>query len=286
MIIDFHTHIFPDKIAGGAVKSIEKSTLEYQGFSVDSEFPEDLPAGAERFMAVIPATLDALKKSMRENGVDASVVLPIATTLTQSRSINKFAERINNKDGVYSFGSLHPFQEDWESVLYDIKEKGLRGIKLHPEYQKFYIDSPEAIRVLKKCEELDLIVMLHAGNDVGIAPPTHCMPDRLRRVLDRHVSGEKIIAAHLGGWEAWDDVEKYLVQTPVYFDTSYTVSRIDREQLLRIIENHGSKKILFGTDSPWRSQGQTVRRLSSIGLTGDEMADIFYKNAKKLLKIR
>lgn len=285
MIIDFHTHIFPDKIAEGAIKSIEKSTLEHQGILINSGLSEDMPSAAEQFMAVIPATLDAIKKSMNENHIDASVVLPIATTLTQSDSINKFAAGINNKNGIYSFGSLHPFQEDWESVLYDIKEKGLRGIKLHPEYQKFYIDCPEAVRVLKKCEELDLIIMLHAGNDVGIAPPSHCMPDRLRRVLDCHVSGEKIIAAHLGGWEAWDDVEKYLVETPVYFDTSYTLSCIDKEQFVRIVKNHGSDKILFGTDSPWRNQGKTAEQLSSVGLTDEELENIFYKNAQKLLKI-
>lgn len=285
MIIDFHTHIFPDKIAEGAIKSIEKSTLEHQGILINSGLSEDMPSAAEQFMAVIPATLDAIRKSMNENHIDASVVLPIATTLTQSDSINKFAAGINNKNGIYSFGSLHPFQEDWESVLYDIKEKGLRGIKLHPEYQKFYIDCPEAVRVLKKCEELDLIVMLHAGNDVGIAPPSHCMPDRLRRVLDCHVSGEKIIAAHLGGWDAWDDVEKYLVETPVYFDTSYTLSCIDKEQFVRIVKNHGSDKILFGTDSPWRNQGKTAEQLSSVGLTDEELENIFYKNAQKLLKI-
>lgn len=283
MIIDFHTHLFPDKIAENAIKTIERNTLAHQG--ILSDIAEDLPAAAEQFMAVIPATLDGTKKSMRENGIDASVVMPIATTLTQSGSINKFAAQINNTDGIYSFGSLHPMQEDWESVLYGIKEKGLRGIKLHPEYQNFFIDSPEAVRVLKKCGELDLMVMLHAGNDVGIAPPARCMPDRLRRVLDYHVSGENIIAAHLGGWEAWDDVEQYLVKTPVYFDTAYTLSCIDKEQFLRIVRNHGSKKILFGTDSPWRGQGQSAEQLSSIGLSDSELEDIFYKNAKKLLKI-
>lgn len=269
MIIDFHTHIFPDKIAGRTIEILEGNILKLQG---------------EEHKAAIPATLDALKKSMRDNGIDASLVLPIATTITQSTSINKFAAAINNTDGIFSFGSLHPMQEDWEQVLYDIKEKGLRGIKLHPEYQQFYIDSPEAIRILKKCEELDLIVVLHTGNDIGVEPPSHCLPDRLRHVLD-YVSGEKIIAAHLGGWRAWDDVEKYLVGTPIYLDTAYTVFDISEEQLVRIIRNHGSEKILFATDSPWEAQGLTVKKLSSVGLTENELDNIFHKNAKKLLKI-
>lgn len=269
MIIDFHTHIFPDKIAERAIKTLEKNILELQG---------------KAQYAQIPATLDALKKSMAKNGVDISVVLPIATSVTQYASINKFAALINGRDGVYSFGSLHPMQENWEETLYDIKEKGLLGIKLHPEYQNFYIDSPEAIRLLKKCEELDLIVVLHAGNDVGAPPPAHCLPDRLSGVLD-HVSGEKIVAAHMGGWRAWDDVERYLVKTPIYLDTAYSLRDISAEQMLRIIKNHGSDKILFATDSPWENQGFTVEGIRSLGLSETELSDIFYKNAKKLLKI-
>jgi hypothetical protein len=269
MIIDFHTHIFPDKIAARTIEILENNIFKIQH---------------EVHKAAIPATLEDLKKSMHDCGIDKSVVMPIATTVTQSTSINKFAAQINNTDGIFSFGSLHPMQEDWEDVLYDIKQKGLHGIKLHPEYQDFYIDSPESIRILKKCEELDLIVMLHTGYDIGIKPPAHCMPDRLKNALN-YVSGEKIIAAHLGGWRAWDEVEKHLIDTPIYFDTAYTVFDIPEEQLLRIIRNHGSEKILFATDSPWEAQNLTVKKLSEIGLSNEEADNIFFKNAKKLLKI-
>ena len=269
MIIDFHTHIFPDKIAMRAIRVLEENIEKIQG---------------KQQHAVIPATLDGLKESMRSNNIDMSVVLPIATSVSQSTSINSFAANINGRDGIISFGSLHPMQEDWEETLYDIKEKGLPGIKLHPEYQQFYIDSPESVRILKKCEELGLLVTLHAGNDPGIEPPVHCMPDRLRRVLDI-VSGENIIAAHLGGWRAWDDVEKYLAGTPIYLDTACIMDDIPREQLLRIIENHGCDKILFATDSPWEVQGDTVRDLSGLGIGEENLNKIFSENAVKLLKL-
>ena len=113
---------------------------------------------------------------MRENNVDISLVLPIATNVKQSTTINNFAASINGIDGIYSLGSLHPMQSDWESVLYDIKKRA-KGIKLHPEYQQFYIDSKESIQILKKCEELDLITVLHSGKDIGIDPPVHCTPE-------------------------------------------------------------------------------------------------------------
>lgn len=268
MIIDFHTHIFPERIAEKTIEILENGVLDK---SVEGK-------------AVIGATLSALKKSMAENGIDYSVTLPIATNARQFDNINNYAREVNNIDGIIAFGSLHPMQSDWESALCRIKESGLKGIKLHPEYQQFFIDSRESLRILKKCEELDLITVVHAGKDVGYAPPYHCMPQRLKNVLE-YVKGDKIVAGHLGGWKAWDDVEKYLVGTPLYFDTAYTVDYIDREQFLRIIKNHGSKKILHATDSPWEKQGHAAEIIRSLPISESEKDDIFYKNAKKLLKI-
>ena len=268
MIIDFHTHIFPDKIAERVIATLEAG--------IHNRFREDV-------RAVIGATLDDLKTSMAENNIDYSVVMPIATTVTQYESINNFAQLVNETDSIFSFGSLHPMQENWESVLYDIKTKGLKGIKLHPEYQQFYIDCPEALRILRKCEELDLTVVLHAGKDHGVDPPVHCTPERLRHALN-YVSGEKIVAAHLGGWDLWNDVEKYLVGTNVMFDTAFTVDFIDKAQLVRIIRSHGSGKIVYGTDSPWEKQSHAAEVLRELPLTKDELDNIFYKNAQKLLR--
>ena len=270
MLIDFHTHIFPDKIAERTLKILSDNTYEVEGV---------------RVLPNTDGTLDGIKKSMKEHGVDISLVLPIATNTHQSQSINSFAAQINgHEEIIYSFGSLHPMQEDWEQTLENIKELGLRGIKLHPEYQQFYINCPESIRILKKCEELGLCVYLHAGCDIGIRPPVHCSPEQLRDVLN-HISGRNIIAAHMGGWRMWDDVEKYLVGTQIMLDTAYVISDIDKEQLIRIIRTHGSEKILFGTDSPWEKPSDTFRYINGLPLLQEEKDNIFFANAKRLLNI-
>ena len=271
MVIDFHTHIFPEKIAKKTIKILEDNITNNTG---------------TEGKAVIGATIDELLCSMNEHGIDYSVVLPIATNERQSVSINEFASGVNSLSNVFSLGSLHPMQEDWESVLYDIKEKGLKGIKLHPEYQQFYIDSPESVRILKKCEELDLIVVLHTGKDIGINSPVHCSPKRLRHVLDYDINGSKVVAGHLGGWMMWDDVEKYLVGTNILFDTAFTLSFINENQLLDIIKNHGSEKILFATDSPWENQGYTKNRILSLPISEREKDNILGNNAKRLLQIQ
>ena len=190
MLIDFHTHIFPSAIAERVLKTLCENTLRYKGV-------EKIPC--------TDGTIDGLRENMRAKGVDISVVMPIATKVTQSVSINKFAEQITSDD-VISFGSLHPFQDDWEEVLVSLAEKGFKGIKLHPQYQQVQVDSDEMIRVLKKAEMLKLYTTLHTGADHGVPPPDMCTPLMLKHVLEE-VSGKYLIAAHLGSMDMWDDVE-------------------------------------------------------------------------------
>lgn len=269
MIIDFHTHIFPDKIAHRTISILEENTLRTEG---------------TKSYAVLDGTLNQLKASMHEHHIAWSVVMPIATTVTQSNTINSFAAQINGKDGIISFGSIHPLQEDWQQELIRIHELGLPGIKLHPEYQGVYIDSPESIRVLRECERLGLLVMLHAGMDIGIAPPVHCAPKMLRRALE-FVKGDHIIAAHMGGWRMWDDVETYLAGTPIYLDTSFSIDYLPKEQFTRIIKMHSADKILHATDSPWEQQGRCADFIRGLDISDAEKDKILFGNAKKLLNL-
>ncbi len=269
MVIDFHTHAFPDKIAARTISILEENTLRIEG---------------KKSQAVRTGDVVGLRELMARDGVDMSVVLPIATTVTQSGSINRFAAEINGRNGLISFGSVHPLQEDWAEVLTQVKASGLPGIKLHPEYQKTNIDAPESVRILQRCAELDLTVVLHTGADIGMPPPVHCAPKQLRTALEQ-APGAKVVAAHMGGWRMWDDAEKYLVGMPLYLDTSFSITQMDPVQTRRIIENHGPDRVLFGTDSPWEAPRNTLAALDRLGLKPEETKKILYKNAVKLLNL-
>lgn len=269
MLIDFHAHIFPQRIAPAAMKSLSDSIVRHKNV---------------RYRHYMRGTLDSILSSMKIRNVDMSVILPIATKPSQTTSINEFAKGIRN-DKVVSFGSLHPQQDDWEYVLESLKEGGFRGIKLHPEYQSFYIDCKRSIDILKKAEELGLYVVLHSGFDYGMPPPVHCTPQRLKNVLE-YVSGEYIIAAHLGAFGDWDAVEKHLVGTQLKFDTAIISKFIEPEQCRRIIINHGADKILFGSDSPWNDPETEYKFILGLGLADEENELIFYKNALQILNNR
>lgn len=271
MLIDFHTHIFPDAIASAALSALVDGIHRIQG--------ADYGAGKPLYFR--EGTRKALEDSMTAAGVDRSICLPIATKPSQTAHINDFAEKVRS-ERLLSFGTLHPADENWERVLHDLAERGFRGIKLHLQFQLFPIDGREVLRILKKAEELGLLVIFHAGEDIGLPPPVYASPLQIYHVL-QEMEGSHLIAAHLGGWRQWEDVLKYLVGTPIYLDTAYIREFIDPQLAGEIIRSHGAEKILFGSDSPWENPADTLAFLQSLDLPADALDLITHKNAERLL---
>lgn len=265
MYIDFHTHIFPSNIASRVLRILQNNAKKQGNVATNP---------------CTDGTAEGLRRSMKLCGVLKSVALPIATKVTQSESINSFASSVNSED-IVAFGSVHPMQPDWEDVLNRLAENGFKGIKLHPQYQQVPVNGKETLRVLKKAEKLGLYTTIHAGVDFG-QPPLMCTPSMLSDVLDE-VSGKFIIAAHLGGFQMWDEAEELLVGRDIIFDTAMVGSFIGSDQYKRIIKNHGSNKVLFASDSPWENPSDTINALKSLELNDSDYENIFYKNALGIL---
>jgi len=263
MIIDFHTHIFPNKIAARTIKKLEE---------------------VGNIKAFTNGTLEGLKESMRENQVAISVVLPVVTKPEQFETVNTYASEITGKDGIISFGGIHPDSVDYKAELNAIREKKLLGIKLHPDYQETYVDDPKMIRIIQYATELGLVVVLHAGIDIGLPEPVHCSPDRAANMLS-HINNinAKIVLAHTGGYGNWNEVEEHIVGKNVWIDISYSLGMIDDDQFVRIVKNHGVDRILFATDSPWAGQRETYEHLRTLDFTEEELSWILYRNAEALL---
>lgn len=276
MLIDFHTHVFHEKIADRACAALIAGVYREQG--ADYRKGEQL-----NFRALtVPALLDSMERS----GVDLSVCLPIATKPAQTAQINAFAAQINAayRGRLLSFATLHPADPDWQQVIDGIAEAGFPGIKLHPQFQLSAIDSPENLRILRYAARRGLLILFHAGKDIGLPPPVYASPEQIRRAADA-ADGSMMIAAHLGGWQQWDAVERCLAGTPVYLDTAFIRDFIPPEQALRIIRTHGAERVLFGSDSPWEDPADTLRFLQSIGLDDRELALITHENAERLLHL-
>lgn len=266
MVIDFHTHIFPDKIAEKTLELLIKNS------------------GSDGARAYGKATFDAIKSDMKKNGIDISVILPVATSVKQVASINRSAAELNGSEGIIYFGAIHPECDNVAEVLDGIKSSGLKGIKIHPDYQNERFDSPAYINIMKEAAERDLITVTHAGVDVGYRDNVHCTPDMVLKVLGE-LSGiidNKLVLAHMGGCDMPDEVMEKLVGKPVYFDTSFVLSRYS-EKSKEIILKHGADKILFATDYPWSDGKEFIEIIKSYALSKEDTDKILFKNALALL---
>lgn len=276
MIIDFHTHVFPDSIADATLKALSTS---------GSVTP------------CIGGTVSALLSSMDAAGVNKSVILPVNTRKGQFESITRFAEHINDTyDELISFGGIHPDDDDIEEKLSYLKNRGFKGVKIHPDYTRTYINDERYIRIIAECHRQGLLVITHAGYDPSYTD-VHCQPkmalDMLNKVNSISPYEEPfIIIAHLGGNRLLSDVERYLVGQNCYLDISCSFRDLGKfsdssdEDIVRVIKNHGADRVLFATDSPWNDPKAYIDRVRSLnGLTDNEKELILGKNAERLLKL-
>jgi predicted TIM-barrel fold metal-dependent hydrolase len=168
-----------------------------------------------------------------------------------------------------------------------LKAAGIKGIKLHPEYQDFEINDRRAFRVYEMCRDLDLIISFHAGYDLAYMNRLNCPSEKAREVAD-NFPNNKFVFAHFGGYMIFDKVLEYLAGTNVYIDTSF-VSLRDKEYIPvinKIIKKHGAEKFLFGSDTPWMRVKNSIDFIDALDLNDAEKDLIFDKNAKNLLKIK
>ncbi len=268
MIIDFHTHVFPDRIAEKTIGHLASKSGTQPAFD---------------------GTAKGLLAAMQRSGVTLSVLLPVITAPKQFESVNRFALEINQAEDtrgkLISFAGIHPACENLTEKMTWIKESGFLGVKIHPDYQGTFIDDGAYVEIVRAAMDLDLIVVTHAGVDKAFPnDPVRCTPSRVKNLLKKAPHG-KLVLAHMGGNLMYEDVFDTLCGLPVYFDTAHVLSAIPKETFLRILGKHGADKILFATDAPWSRQKEDILTVKSFGLTQAEEEKLFYKNALTLLNL-
>ena len=286
MLIDFHTHTFPDELANKVILKI---------------------AGDASIRHYTEGTNSSILESMDRAHVDMSVILPVVTKPSQCETINRVAKDVNDRyfPRLLSFGGIHPDNEDYRKILKDLAESGIKGIKLHPLYQGIAIDDIRNLRIIDCASELGLIVVIHAGKDLSF-PGDFADPFRISRMLDE-VHPEKIVLAHMGSYACWEEVYELLCGRGAYLDTSFSlnpvrplkdtpegrdslaanpllVSPLSRELFRKMVEKNGVDHMLFASDSPWGDQKETFDLVDEC-LDGSEKDAVYYGNALRLLEL-
>ncbi len=260
MIIDFHTHCFSEQVVKTAITLMEKQS----GITTNgSDTPENL------------------KTAMRRQGVDISVVLPVATKPSQVPVINQWALDQTCRSLKF-FGAVHPDDPDLDINLKWLKQHGFKGVKIHSDYIGYYADDPHMFALYEAIQGNGLILALHSGLDNVYPYPVHCTPLMIRNILDNFPQ-LTIIATHMGGHVLWRDAEDLLLGRRLFIDTCYSQYALSKQEMERMIGKHGAENVLFGTDSPWRDVDEEIRGILALSLPADDTDKILYKNALSLL---
>lgn len=280
MIIDFHAHTFPEKISSKVVKKLGM---------------------AAHILAYTDGSIDGLIASMERAGVDYSVNLPVMTSPEQVEKIN--SSMIKNREsllsrGIITFGGMHPDYPYYKKEIRRLRENHIAGIKIHPAYQNISLDDIRMLRIIDCATEEGLIILTHAGMDIGIYDRNYCSVAHILHVIDE-VHPEKFVLAHMGNWDCWQEVERDLAGAPVWLDTAFSIGPITKnpateespyeemnlrdEDFIRLCRKHGTNRILFATDSPWQDQADYISRINAMPFTDTEKEHIFSGNAVALL---
>ena len=259
-VFDSHTHIYPDAVAPRVVAQLAAplpNPVSYDG------------------------TRAGLLQALQRAGFAGCLNAPVATRPEQVVSINTWAAE-QNVAPVVSFGSMHPDYPDVPGELRRLQKLGLRGIKMHPEYQAFAPDESRLDIVWRTCRDLGLIVLLHTGNDWLFKPPCRAAPSDIARLV-RTWPGLTFIAAHFGGFQLWEEVARELAGLPLYLDTSFTIGYAPDALVVETMRRHGIDRVLFGTDAPWQDQSAALDAFLRLPLKPDEQRAVLWDNASRLL---
>ena len=262
MLIDMHVHIFPDSIAERALTGLAQIC---------------------KCQYLTDGTVGGTSDKLREWDVDYCAALNIATKPTQQTAVNNWAASVQNKN-IRCFGSVHPDAPDVLSELQRIKRLGLCGVKLHPDYQNFFVDETRMFPIYEAISDLGLPVTFHTGRDPLSPNVVHASPAAVARVTDLfpHM---KIIAAHMGGMAMYDEAEELLAGKNIFFDTAMSARLCPPKQFERIINKHGSEHILFASDCPWSRSCDEFDYIEKTGLSSFDKENIYWKNAADLLQL-
>jgi len=259
-IIDFHTHIYPQKIAAKAVASV----AEYYTIPI-----------------IMDGTPETLINSGRHCGIGHFVVFSAAIDPDKVKTINDYiADECRTHSEFTGFGTLHPDFKNPQDEIERIISLGLKGIKFHPDMQKFNIDDKQMFDTYAMLESRNLPVIFHTGD--YRFPYSH--PSRLANVLDNF---PKLcaIAAHFGGWTLFDIAYDCLKEKKCYFDISSSISHLGIRRAGELIRAYGAERILFGTDYPMWDPKECLKEFLQIELSKTEQELILWKNAQKILGI-
>ena len=272
-IIDFHTHAFPDALAEKAMAQLHSE--------LHIELYTDLYNRGD-FTSYLDGKLSSLLSSMDKAGIETSVLCCIATRPKQFEQILLWCKQIRS-DRIVPMPSVHPDDPQAAEKIHQIAREGFKGVKFHPYYQDFDVDSARMNPIYEAIAANHLMIVMHTGFDIAFERVDRASPKRIVKVINRFPN-LKFITTHMGAWYDWDAVETEILGKPIYMEMSVSRDFLGQQRFRQMLLKHPQDYLLFGTDSPWSDQSAEIEAIRRLNLPQAVLDGLFYKNAKRLLE--
>ncbi len=264
-IFDIHTHTYPPALAEKAVRNL-------------GAFYDFVPEGL--------GTYDDLEQTSSAYNVKGFLLFSVATNAHQVQKVNDGIAglvKLSQSQGYCTrgFAGMHQDFPDFAAELDRIESIGLQGVKIHPDIQGVNIDDPRMLKLYELMEGR-MPVYFHMGDD----RPQYRFSEIDRLVKIKQIFPRlEVVAAHLGGYSAWEESHKLAGLDGVWFDTSSALWAMTAERAGELIRMLGTDRVMFGTDYPVKRTEGELARFLAIDLPEQAREDILYGNAARFLHL-
>jgi uncharacterized protein len=297
MLVDAHMHVFSTPAIGDRWKT-EYEIWEYGRKDVEfTRYPGTIEDAKEAIaesgyrhaiianvfmgnlvrahaLEELPADLTSEERARQEAAIDASMPARLEAA---NEWIFEVAGELPDVSIVLAYDpTVLPGEAGAAHVARLARERGAKGIKIHPALQTFDPDDERIHPVYRTCVELGLTVLSHSGP--SRSGPQYAEPNSFTPVLHRFPD-LRLVLAHLGGG-AWRQAAGVADAFPrAWFDLSEVISWLGApdapsgEDMARMIRAIGPERVLLGTDFPWYDLGETADRVESLPLLGRQEKD-------------
>jgi predicted TIM-barrel fold metal-dependent hydrolase len=261
------------------------------------------PAEAVRIMRVLAhhahvfpesvnadGTIDRLLALLDECGIDQAVCFaPFGAQIDVARGAGAgdggspnawLARSLRGRDRLYGFGTID-FRRprDLEAQVREAADLGFRGLKLHPNIQRFDVLSPEALRVYAAAEEHGLFLTFHTG--VHHYRLEHYRVTKFDEVAYRFPT-LRMSLEHVGGYSFFNEAIAVMFNNipfppvpgkrpRVYGGLTSVFTRdylpfwyLPRDRFDELVRQVGIELLIFGLDFPYNLEENTKLALRTL----------------------
>jgi uncharacterized protein len=239
----------------------------------------------------------ALRDEMDRHGVDYALVLS-SYLANDDRPGTEALLSVTEQDPrigiVAAVSYLNYRAHDLADLRAMMREGRIKGLKLYPGYEPFYVHDPRMRVVYELAGEFGMPVMIHTGDTYdpkGKVKYSHPIEVDEVAVDFRDVN---FVICHLGNPWITDAMEVIYKNPNVVGDISgFTLGHFEErferfmlQQVNEVVAFAGDpSKILYGTDWPISDMGSYIRFVNNLHLRPEENDLIFWRNAARLFNI-